>query len=260
MKKILSITIAFMLIALCAACSTSSIKSTADSSSPSSEEVTSPSSDHTSENTSMESANDSNANAESTEEESTDSTDANIAPDAVDHTENTDTSSSMEASTTPTTKENSTSSTTMAGTKNTASPDQQTQAFQTYTNGRFGFSINYPASWTAGEESDNGDGKVLYVGDPDVDIRVYGANYMEDVSDPYHHEDKNIQLQKVKLNNGLVGTLAIGKENNKIIYDMAYVSKDDVEYHFYANVSQKFFDQNQQLLLKVAKSLSIPSE
>lgn len=71
--------------------------------------------------------------------------------------------------------------------------------FKEYTNARYGFSIDFPAEWTAGEESDNGDGKILYVGNPDVDIRVYASNYLESISDPYYRENENIQLQKIKL-------------------------------------------------------------
>lgn len=145
-------------------------------------------------------------------------------------------------------------------TSKATSTDSKDQAFTSYVNGRYGFSIVYPTDWTTGEESDNGDGKILYVGNPDIDIRVYAANEIEGVSDPYHQQDKNVQQQRVKLDNGKEGTLVTGKEDNYINYDMVYVSKSDVEYHFYAKVSQTFFDQNEKVLLKVAKSLDFPNE
>lgn len=131
--------------------------------------------------------------------------------------------------------------------------------FNEYSNTRYGFSIKYPSEWRTGEESDNGDGKILYVGNQDVDIRVYASNYLEGISDPYHQKDnKNVQLQKIKLDNGKESTLILGKHNNKVLYEMVYISKQDVEYHFYANISEKFFQDNEKVLFKVAKSMDKP--
>ncbi|WP_322906440.1 hypothetical protein [Paenibacillus campi] len=144
--------------------------------------------------------------------------------------------------------------------KQSSAAHQQQVAFDHYVNARYGYSIAYPATWTAGEESDNGDGKPLYVGNPDIEISVYAANYMKDVSDPYHDDDQHVQRQQVVLDNGKKGTLVIGKEGKQILYDMVYVSKDDVEYHFYAKVRQPFWAQHAKLLLKVAKSLDVPAE
>ncbi|OMC76787.1 hypothetical protein BK125_17185 [Paenibacillus odorifer] len=126
-----------------------------------------------------------------------------------------------------------------------------------YFNARYGFSIKYPSEWTAGEESDNGDGKSLYIGNPDIQILAYASNYMEDTSDPYH-EDENVQLQRTRLENGYESVLIVGKEEGKVLFDMVYISTQDIEYHFYASVSEKFFEDNEQILLKVAKSLDSP--
>jgi uncharacterized protein YcfL len=127
-----------------------------------------------------------------------------------------------------------------------------------YSNARYGFSISYPSYWTTGEEADNGDGKSLYIGNPDVEILVYASNYIEDISDPYHTKDENVQLQKTKLDNGYESALIVGRQEGKILYDMVYLSTQDIEYHFYAIVSEKFFEDNEQILLKVAKSLDCP--
>ncbi|MEW4372098.1 hypothetical protein [Paenibacillus kandeliae] len=132
---------------------------------------------------------------------------------------------------------------------------QQNKKLAKYINERFGFSIEYPASWKAGEEAFNGDGKSLYINNPDVDIRVYGANYLEGISDPYHKQEKGMKRKKVILDNGKQALLVTGKQNNHMMYDMVYMSKDGATYHFYADVPQTFFDTNQKLLLQVAKSL-----
>lgn len=139
----------------------------------------------------------------------------------------------------------------------TSSIDSLGIQFNEYVNARYGFSIKYPAEWTAGEESDNGDGKILYVGNPDVDIRVYASNYLEGISNPYHHEDMDLQMQIIKLDSGKEATLMVGKQNDKVLYEMIYISQSDVEYHFYVNVSDDFFQNNEKVLLKVAKSMDI---
>ncbi|MOA37268.1 hypothetical protein D3C78_1588460 [compost metagenome] len=84
---------------------------------------------------------------------------------------------------------------------------------------------------------------------------MYASNYLEGISNPYQQEDKNFQLQKIKLDNGEEATLMIGKQNDKVVYEMVYISQSDVEYHFYVNVSDNFFQNNEKVLLKVAKSM-----
>ncbi len=43
-----------------------------------------------------------------------------------------------------------------------------------YTNGRFGYCIDYPQYWGEAMESENGDGAVLFADDI-IDVRVYGS-------------------------------------------------------------------------------------
>lgn len=47
-----------------------------------------------------------------------------------------------------------------------------------YTNDRYGYSINYPKEWGIAEESEKGDGCILYIDDAE-DIRVYASPLME---------------------------------------------------------------------------------
>ena len=48
--------------------------------------------------------------------------------------------------------------------------------YRTSGNPRFGFCIDLPVQWTDGEMSGNGDGWSVLLGDPSVDLRVYGSN------------------------------------------------------------------------------------
>jgi len=122
-----------------------------------------------------------------------------------------------------------------------------------YVNARFGYSIDYPTEWTASEESSNGDGKVLYVGNPDVDIRVYGSHYIEGVSGG---NSDHLQTQWITLDNGVEAGLAVGYEEEKYVMHLTHLSESDVEYQFYAKVSKDFFEANEKTLLRVAKSLN----
>ncbi len=125
-----------------------------------------------------------------------------------------------------------------------------------YYNSRFGFSIKYPLGWTAGEESDNGDGKALYVGNPDVDIIMYAHYYNEDLS-PYNYPD-SLRLQRLKLDSGIEADMLIGYENERYVMDVFAISSEDIEYHYKVNVSKEFFNKNEDVLLKVAKSINFP--
>lgn len=141
-------------------------------------------------------------------------------------------------------------------TKTNDSDQKVEEEWDYYSNGRFGYTIKYPSSWDTGEESENGDGKILYIGNPDIDVRVYGGHYMEGITDKIHNE--KLDRQYIKLENGNEAVLLVGKENGKVIYDTVYVSSEDIEYHFYAEVTESFFADNEKILLEVARSLDTP--
>ncbi len=123
----------------------------------------------------------------------------------------------------------------------------------TYSNARYGFSIRYPSDWTAAEEAPNGDGKLLYVGNLDVNIRAYGSMYIEGVSNEF---SDNLQLQWITLDNGLEAGLRVGYEDDKHVMHLIYHEEASaVEYNFYAKVSKGFFNEHEKDLLKIAKSL-----
>lgn len=127
--------------------------------------------------------------------------------------------------------------------------------WNSYQNSRYGFKISYPKEWTAGEESDNGDGKILYIGNPDVDIRVYASNYFNDT---ITETDKLTQYQRLKLDSGVEADMLVGHEDGMYLLEVYWVSKEEIEYHYYVKVSKDFFEKNEQILLKVAKSFEAP--
>ncbi|WP_440116676.1 PsbP-related protein [Paenibacillus sp. QZ-Y1] len=124
--------------------------------------------------------------------------------------------------------------------------------WNTYHNSRFGFSISYPSDWTAGEESDNGDGKQLYVGNPDIDIRAYGSHVFEGIEDSV---SESMKYQSLKLDSGVKADMWVGYEDGMVVLELSWMSDDKIEYHYYVKVSKDFFDQNDKTILRIAKSM-----
>ncbi|WP_214626548.1 hypothetical protein [Paenibacillus agaridevorans] len=61
----------------------------------------------------------------------------------------------------------------------TNAPANSSIKMNTYSNGRFGFTINYPEDWTLGEEPTNGDG-IEITGKDGATILAYGSIFMEE--------------------------------------------------------------------------------
>lgn len=130
--------------------------------------------------------------------------------------------------------------------------------WESYINSRFGFSVEYPSNWPIGEESDNGDGINLYVGNPDVRVLVYASYYIEEISDLYESvEYDGFERQRVTLDNGKSADLILGKIEGKVFYKLVFID-NDVVYNVNAEVSESFFEENEGVLLKVVKSLDVP--
>ncbi|KOY81265.1 hypothetical protein I6G82_02795 [Lysinibacillus macroides] len=127
--------------------------------------------------------------------------------------------------------------------------------WETYLNSKYGFSVNYPPDWHIGEESDNEDGINLYVGNPDVRILTYAAHYMEEISDPYESaKNYGFDIQRITLDNGKSADLILGNLDEKVHYELVFID-NDVIYNINAEVSKSFFEKNEDILLKVIKSL-----
>lgn len=124
----------------------------------------------------------------------------------------------------------------------------------TYHNSRFGFSISYPGDWTTGEESDNGDGKQLYVGNPDVDIRAYGSHLFEDIE---RSVTESMKYQSLKLDSGVMADMLVGYEDGMVVLEVSWVSDYKIEYHYYVKVTKDFFNENEKILLRIAKSMEV---
>jgi hypothetical protein len=132
----------------------------------------------------------------------------------------------------------------------------ETSKWQTYENLRFGFTIKYPETWPRSAEAGNGDGASLYVGNPDAQITAYGNLAPLNRQDPYElAKQPGFQRSVITMDNGREGDLIVGREDNQVVYQRVTV-KGDVAYYFYAKTTEVFYRQNQEILLRVAKSLT----
>lgn len=120
----------------------------------------------------------------------------------------------------------------------------------TYPNTRFGFTIKIPSYWPIGKESTNGDGIQLYVGNRNIDIRVWGAHAIFKIN---RDTSDFTTYQRLYLHNGTKIILYSKKENNKVIH-VIYEKDDKFEYCFSSSVTSAFFKKNESILYEIIKS------
>ncbi|SFL56522.1 S-layer homology domain-containing protein [Salibacterium qingdaonense] len=117
------------------------------------------------------------------------------------------------------------------------SPEQFVEPDRTtYINERFSYEVTYPDDWTAAQEADNGDGKVLH-NDTASTIRAYGTHHMESTAPDLSN------YQEVTLQNGDKAHYQSKREDNTITFDLVRI-EDDIEYHVSGEVSEAFYSTN----------------
>lgn len=125
-----------------------------------------------------------------------------------------------------------------------------------YTNVRFKFSIKYPKGWEY-RESDNGDGIAFFSNDDEKDIIAHGVNYLEGVSKPYKSaEAEELEKEEKTLESGLEATIIEGKMDENYHYEMVYI-KDNKEYHFISVSPIEYYNENKEIIQKMANSFDI---
>lgn len=120
---------------------------------------------------------------------------------------------------------------------------------------RYGFNIQYPEEWISGVESDNSDGKRLYIGNPNVDIVVYASHHIEGISG---FNSNDLQHQRVKLESGIEASMYVGVQENMHVLQVYYLSTNGIEYHFSAIVDSDFYNENEKKLIETALSFTMP--
>ncbi|MBS4538694.1 hypothetical protein GOQ27_09480 [Clostridium sp. D2Q-11] len=140
--------------------------------------------------------------------------------------------------------------------KNKDSEENNEITWKTYNNSRFEFNIKHPEKWPY-EESQNGDGITFFKKDDSKDIRIYGSNYMKDISTPYKNADeKNLIKEDIILDTGIEATIIKGETDDKYHYEMVYINNNR-EYHFISLTSIEYYNKNKYTLDKMVNSFNI---
>lgn len=124
----------------------------------------------------------------------------------------------------------------------------------TYKNQRFGFSVSYPSDWEVGPESDSSNGKVLFLGDPDVDVRAYAMFYEPGLSCSDKNDGVTPQLLEIK--HERKEHIYIRKQSNTVSYCMSLTDSGN-EYYITAKVTNEFFKENKKKIIEMAKSFAL---
>ncbi len=126
----------------------------------------------------------------------------------------------------------STASTAPARTVSSPSADD----WAAYANGRYGYAVYYPAGWTAGDEAENGDGRVL-TADGGVSLTVYGTNSTASIAQV--HKDALASAEA----DGVVVTYQTSTSNRSVVsgikgstvyYSSAWCGKGSCNYLTFA--------------------------
>ena len=135
---------------------------------------------------------------------------------------------------------------------------ESVQQTHSYSNGRYGYGIDYPSNWSIGEESPSGDGVVLF-NENGNDIRVYARYLLGDPTDQMEideAESKGWAIEEFTLSTGEVGQVIIAKNNDKQLMHFI-VNNDSIQCHLYAEMMDEYYLDNVEVLQGMARSISL---
>lgn len=117
---------------------------------------------------------------------------------------------------------------------------------------RYGFSLEIPASWTATDKSNNGDGYFLSTGDKTVDLRVYGENLQGNEVMAEMELSTCETSEKFIFWNGYPGIKCYQSGDYYYYYDTP-----KTRVIFYVHAPKNWVEKNKVLVESVVKSLEV---
>ncbi|MFS0722566.1 hypothetical protein [Paenibacillus sp. 1P07SE] len=118
----------------------------------------------------------------------------------------------------------------------------------TYSNARFGFTLDYPASWHADGESDNGDGIRLTDGDEAV-VSAYASHYDEALA-------PNLSDSvPTTLDNDRDANLFVTDEAHETHLRVVFILDDRIQYNLDFKLSTAYYEAHQVEIERVIASL-----
>ena len=122
------------------------------------------------------------------------------------------------------------------------------EEWSTYTNSRFGFTVDYPSKWELGKESDNGDGVQITYED-EATVLAYASLYNEEVAPDLS------QSEPTTLDNDRDANLFITKDNNTMNKRVVFILDDRIQYNLDITVSTAYYEANQDQVDQMIASL-----
>ncbi|WP_020616588.1 hypothetical protein [Paenibacillus daejeonensis] len=122
------------------------------------------------------------------------------------------------------------------------------EEWSTYSNSRFGFTVDYPAAWELGKESDNGDGVQITHGD-EVTVLAYASLFNEEMAPDLS------QSEPTTLDNDRDANLFVTKDNNTTNLQVVFILDDRIQYNLDITASTAYYETNRDQVDRMIASL-----
>ena len=120
---------------------------------------------------------------------------------------------------------------------------------KTIGNARYNFFVTIPHNWQAVDRAENGDGYFIECGNSNIDMRVYGANYLPELG-----ELNGLVGESFAFTCGVHGFIAIGDD----ALTCSYLSEDEssvISFYIDYSGNPDWFAKNEETVMMVAQSL-----
>ena len=134
--------------------------------------------------------------------------------------------------------------------------NEEEPPWNTYSNPRFMYTIKYPSGWIPGKVAENNDGLALYQDEEGNEILVYGTNTPSGFSTQGNH----LARELITLNDGTKATFLKTTDLEGKFYINIIVTTDDQQFVLNATGNEGFIADNEELIKKVGKTLSIKNK
>lgn len=141
---------------------------------------------------------------------------------------------------------------TMAASPAATPVDERT--WQSYANGRFGYTVRFPGNWRRGPESDNGDGLWITTDNPTARVAVYAGYVVAGVDSA--PASSSGTARPIRLDSGREATLTTRQHAN-VAEEQVDLTVGNVAYHVLVRAPASYVQAHAPVLNAVLRSLSV---
>lgn len=120
---------------------------------------------------------------------------------------------------------------------------------KSFGNARYNFWITIPQEWRAFDRSGNGDGYFIECGNPDIDMRVFGGNYLPELEDT-----NKIAGEAFLFDSGVQGFADADDDTLTWSY-ISEVENNVISFYIDYSNDPAWFSEHEETVMTVAKSL-----